>query len=90
MASDVIDFTLLFMDQVTKPLRNVQMEMERTARMHQRLGNQIRQIGNGFSNVGESMLPIAAGITAIGAAGGRAFIDFDSIILEQQQKLEQQ
>lgn len=80
MASDVIDFTLLFMDQVTKPLRNVQMEMERTARMHQRLGNQIRQIGNGFSNVGESMLPIAAGITAIGAAGGRAFIDFDSII----------
>lgn len=80
MASDVIDFTLLFMDQVTKPLRNVQMEMERTARMHQRLGNQIRQIGNGFSNVGESMLPIAAGITAIGVAGGRAFIDFDSII----------
>lgn len=80
MAGDIIDFTLLFMDQVTKPLRNVQMELERTAKMHQRLGNQIRQIGKGFSSVGEGMLPVAAGITAIGAAGGRAFIDFDSII----------
>lgn len=54
--------------------------MERTARAHQRMGRDIQRIGDGFSSVGESMLPIAAGITAIGAAGGRAFIDFDSII----------
>lgn len=64
--------------------------MERTARAHQRMGRDIQRIGDGFSSVGESMLPIAAGITAIGAAGGRAFIDFDSIITEQRQKLEQQ
>lgn len=75
-----IDVTLRLIDMMTAPLVRVQNEMERTARTHQRMGRDIQRIGNGFSSVGESMLPIAAGITAIGAAGGRAFIDFDSII----------
>ncbi|WP_270509148.1 phage tail tape measure protein [Megamonas funiformis] len=75
-----IDVTLKLIDMMTAPLIRVQNEMERTARVHQRMGRDIQRIGNGFSSVGESMLPIAAGITAIGAAGGRAFIDFDSII----------
>lgn len=75
-----IDVTLRLIDMMTSPLVRVQNEMERTARAHQRMGRDIQGIGDGFSSVGESMLPIAAGITAIGAAGGRAFIDFDSII----------
>lgn len=75
-----IDVTLRLIDMMTSPLVRVQNEMERTARAHQRMGRDIQCIGDGFSSVGESMLPIAAGITAIGAAGGRAFIDFDSII----------
>lgn len=75
-----IDVTLRLIDMMTSPLVRVQNEMERTARAHQRMGRDIQRIGDGFSSVGESMLPIAAGITAIGAAGGRAFIDFDSII----------
>lgn len=75
-----IDVTLRLIDMMTAPLVRVQNEMERTARTHQRMGRDIQRIGDGFSSVGESMLPIAAGITAIGAAGGRAFIDFDSII----------
>lgn len=76
----VIDVVLNLVDRVTNPLRTVQREMERTANMNRRLGRDIQRIGDGFSSVGESMLPVAAGITAIGAAGGRAFIDFDSII----------
>lgn len=75
-----IDVTLRLIDMMTSPLVRVQNEMERTARAHQRMGRDIQRIGDGFSSVGESMLPIVAGITAIGAAGGRAFIDFDSII----------
>lgn len=75
-----IDVTLRLIDMMTSPLVRVQNEMERTARAHQRMGRDIQRIGDGFSSVGESMLPIAAEITAIGAAGGRAFIDFDSII----------
>lgn len=75
-----IDVTLRLIDMMTAPLVRVQNEMERTARAHQRMGRDIQRIGDGFSSVGESMLPIAAGITAIGVAGGRAFIDFDSII----------
>lgn len=75
-----IDVTLRLIDMMTSPLVRVQNEMERTARAHQRMGRDIQRIGDGFSSVGESMLPIAAGITAIGAARGRAFIDFDSII----------
>lgn len=75
-----IDVTLRLIDMMTAPLVRIQNEMERTARTHQRMGRDIQCIGDGFSSVGESMLPIAAGITAIGAAGGRAFIDFDSII----------
>lgn len=76
----VIDVVLNLVDRVTNPLRTVQREMERTANMNRRLGRDIQRIGDGFSSVGESMLPVAAGITAIGAAGGKAFIDFDSII----------
>lgn len=75
-----IDVTLRLIDMMTSPLVRVQNEMERTARAHQRMGRDIQRIGDGFSSVGESMLPVAAGITAIGAAGGKAFIDFDSII----------
>lgn len=75
-----IDVTLKLIDMMTAPLVRIQNEMERTARTHQRMGRDIQRIGDGFSSVGESMLPIAAGITAIGAAGGRAFIDFDNII----------
>ena len=76
----VIDVVLNLVDKVTNPLKTVQREMERTANMNRRLGRDIEKIGAGFSSVGENMLPIAAGITAIGVAGGRAFIDFDSII----------
>lgn len=75
-----IDVTLRLIDMMTAPLVRIQNEMERTARTHQRMGRDIQRIGDGFSSVGESMLPVAAGITAIGAAGGKAFIDFDSII----------
>lgn len=75
-----IDVTLRLIDMMTAPLVRIQNEMERTARTHQRMGRDIQCIGDGFSSVGESMLPVAAGITAIGAAGGKAFIDFDSII----------
>ncbi len=75
-----IDVTLRLIDMMTAPLVRGQNEMERTARAHQRMGRDIQRIGDGFSSVGESMLPIVAGITAIGVAGGRAFIDFDSII----------
>ena len=75
-----IDVTLKLIDMMTAPLVRIQNEMERTARAHQRMGRDIQRIGDGFSSAGESMLPVAAGITAIGAAGGRAFIDFDSII----------
>ena len=76
----VIDVVLNLVDKVTNPLKTVQREMERTANMNRRLGRDIEKIGAGFSSVGENMLPIAAEITAIGVAGGRAFIDFDSII----------
>ncbi len=75
-----IDVTLRLIDMMTAPLVRIQNEMERTARTHQRMGRDIQRIGDGFSSVGESMLPVAAGITAIGVAGGKAFIDFDSII----------
>lgn len=75
-----IDVTLKLIDMMTAPLVRIQNEMERTARAHQRMGRDIQRIGDGFSSVGESMLPVAAGITAIGVAGGKAFIDFDSII----------
>ena len=76
----VIDVVLNLVDRVTNPLKTVQMEMERTAKTNQRLGRDIQKIGSGISSVGESLMPVAAGITAIGVAGGKAFIDFDSII----------
>lgn len=76
----VIDVVLNLVDRVTNPLKTVQREMERTAKTNQRLGRDIQKIGSGISSVGESLMPVAAGIAAIGVAGGKAFIDFDSII----------
>lgn len=76
----VIDVVMNLVDRMTSPLRNIRAQMNETAQANVKLGAHIKNVGRGFSDVGSAMLPVAAGITALGAAGGQAFLDFDNII----------
>lgn len=76
----VIDVVMNLVDRMTSPLRSIRSQMAETAQVSQRAGRNIQNIGGNISNVGSAMMPFAAGITALGVAGGQAFLDFDNII----------
>ena len=77
---EYIDMMLRLIDGVTTPLRSIQQQVKDTAQYHQALGKNIERVGSSFTRMGKTMLPIATGITALGIAGGKAFVDFDAII----------
>ena len=78
--ANIIDVVMRLTDRVTDPLRRIRQQMEQTANMNQRLGRDIQNIGRGVSSIGESMMPAAAAITAVGVATGKTFMDFEATI----------
>lgn len=78
--ANIIDVIMRLTDNVTDPLRRIRQQMEQTANMNQRLGRDIQNIGRGVSSIGESMMPAAAAITAVGVATGKTFMDFEATI----------
>ena len=79
MAS-VIDVVMRMRDMVTGPLQHIRTQMEQTARANQRMGRDISSAGRSMRGISDAMMPMAAGIAMLGAAGGKAFIDFDYTI----------
>ena len=78
--ANIIDVVMRLTDRVTDPLRNMRRQMEQTANMNRRLGRDMQNIGRGVSSIGESMMPAAAAITAVGVAAGKTFMDFEATI----------
>ena len=78
--ANIIDVVMRLTDSVTDPLRRIRHQMEQTANMNQRLGHDIQNVGRGISSIGESMMPAAAAITAVGVATGKTFMDFEATI----------
>lgn len=77
---NIIDVVMRLTDRVTDPLRNIRRQMEQTANANRRLGRDIQSIGQGVSSIGQSMMPAAAAITAVTAATGKTFMDFEATV----------
>lgn len=78
--ANIIDVVMRLTDNVTDPLRNIRRQMEETANINQRLGRNVSRLGDNISSIGQAMMPAAAAITAVGAAAGKTFMDFDATI----------
>lgn len=78
--AEIIDVVMRLTDNVTDRLRNIRQGMEQTARANQRLGSTISGVGNSMGAISSAMMPMAAGITAMGTMGVKTFMDFDATI----------
>lgn len=78
--AEIIDVVMRLTDQVSDRLTHIRREMEQTARGNIRLGNTVQGVGRSLGSVANTMMPIAAGITAIGTVGAKTFMDFDAQI----------
>ncbi len=78
--AEIIDVVMRLTDQVSDRLTHIRREMEQTARGNVRLGNTVQGVGRSLGSVANTMMPIAAGITAIGTVGAKSFMDFDAQI----------
>lgn len=78
--AEIIDVIMRLQDNVTSGLARIRNSMEETGKANQRMGRDIAKAGKNVSNLGEAMLPAAAGITALGAASVKTFMSFDQTI----------
>lgn len=80
MSEKHIDLVMRLVDRVTRPLASIRRDMVATENMHRRLGREIQNVGRAFGDLGNTMMPVSAGIVAAAALGANAFIDFDATI----------
>lgn len=78
--AEIIDVIMRLQDNVTSGLARIRNSMEETSKANQRMGRDISKAGKNVSDLGEAMLPAAAGITALGAASVKTFMNFDQTI----------
>lgn len=78
--AEIIDVIMRLQDNVTSGLARIRNSMEETSKANQRMGRDVAKAGKNVSNLGEAMLPAAAGITALGAASVKTFMSFDQTI----------
>lgn len=79
--SSQIDVIMRLTDQVTAPLARIRNQMEQTAKINARVSRSVKNIGKQVSDVGNSLLPLSAGIVAAGAASAKAFVGFDATMV---------
>ncbi len=80
MSEKHIDLVMRLVDRVTRPLASIRRDMVATETMHRRLGREIQNVGRAFGDLGNTLMPVSAGIVAAAALGANAFIDFDATI----------
>ena len=65
-------------DNVTGGLNRIRNAMEQSAKANQRMGRTLQNAGRHVGNLSDAMMPLAAGITGVGALGVKTFMDFDA------------
>lgn len=78
--AQIIDVVMRLQDNVTKGLKSIREGMEQTARANRQMGAQLSNAGRNIGKVTDALMPLAAGITGIGAIGVKTFMDFDAVI----------
>ena len=77
---EIIDVMMRLVDGVTAPLRSINSQLAMTAKQQNAMGRNIQRLGRDITGVGQALMPVSAGIVAMGALGARAFVGFDSVV----------
>ncbi len=77
---EIIDVLMRLRDGVSSQLQKIRNQMQMTASAQNTLGRNIERTGRGISSIGETLMPVSAGIVAAGTLIGKTFIDFDATI----------
>lgn len=77
---EIIDVLMRLRDGVSSQLQKIRNQMQMTANAQNTLGRNIEKTGRGISSIGETLMPVSAGIVAAGTLIGKTFIDFDATI----------
>lgn len=78
--AQIIDVVMRLTDNVTSGLTRIRAGMEQTAKANQRMGRDLENAGRHVGNLSNALMPLAAGITGVGAMGVKTFMDFDATI----------
>lgn len=79
MAGKVIDATLRFIDNCTKPLGTAIGKLEESGRTYKRIGKQIEDVGKGIANTGANLTKtVTAPIVGLGIAAVKTAADFEA------------
>lgn len=76
--AQIIDVVMRLTDNVTGGLNRIRNAMEQSAKANQRMGRTLQNAGRHVGNLSDAMMPLAAGITGVGALGVKTFMDFDA------------
>lgn len=76
--AQIIDVVMRLTDNVTGSLNRIRNAMEQSAKANQRMGRTLQNAGRHVGNLSDAMMPLAAGITGVGALGVKTFMDFDA------------
>lgn len=76
--AEIIDVVMRLTDNVTQGLKRIRDGMEQTARANRRMGKDLSNAGRHIGKISDALMPLAAGITGVGAIGVKTFMDFDA------------
>lgn len=76
----VIDVIMRLTDQVTAPLTRIRSQMDATAKTSTRLGRTVQTVGKNIGSISSALMPVSAGLVAVGTMAATTFMDFDRVI----------
>ena len=76
--AEIIDVVMRLTDNGTQGLNRIRSGMEQTARANRRMGSELSNAGRNIGKISDALMPLAAGITGVGAIGVKTFMDFDA------------
>lgn len=78
--ADIIDVIMRLTDMVTPNLDEIRQHIIDTRNQHRMLANEVRGVSRSLGSMADTMMPVAAGIAAVGGIGVKTFMDFDATL----------
>lgn len=78
--ADIIDVVMRLTDMVTPNLDDIRRHIIDTRQQHRLLASEVRGVSRSLGSMADTMMPVAAGIAAVGGIGVKTFMDFDATL----------